>query len=375
MKSAWIDSETGIEELLDGLKDGDVFAVDTESDHFFRYHPVVALIQAAQRDRVGLIDPHAVTVEELEPFFEVLEDPSIQKIMHSCRNDIGELDRDFRVDTVNVFDTQVAARFAGHERFGLDALLSELVGVKVQKKFQRYDWMQRPISDEAREYAAGDAVHLFALRDVLHAELVESGWIDAFGEQMEYVVSVSGYEETPFDPERWRRLKGAKELGGPERAALAQLYAFRHELCDELDRAALHVIDNRTLIYLARRRPSTLDELEDVRGLGDIVDRDARLRLLDALERGRSGEEPPAKLRRERSRRDPQTHERSKAIGQFRGKLADELGIPVEFVLSPAAVSEIAEDPPTSLAELRAKRHVLPWQVDEFGEELLAVLD
>ena len=48
-----------------------------------------------------------------------MADPKIEKVLHGADNDIMLLKRDFKFEFASVFDTQVAARFAGRPLLGL----------------------------------------------------------------------------------------------------------------------------------------------------------------------------------------------------------------------------------------------------------------
>ncbi len=371
----WIDDPQQLDEFCANIRDGDVVAVDTESDHFFAYRPYVALIQVATVDEALLVDPLALDADALDPLLAMIEDPAVIKIMHSARNDISELDRDWGIEANNIFDTQLAARFLGYEKFSLNALLQETAGIKLDKKYQRFDWARRPIPAPARDYAVEDVIHLFDLRDRLLGELETEGWLEAFQEHSEYAVEQSRYEANEFDPENWRKLKGSKDLDGPGRAVCAALYTYRHELCDELDRAPLHIFENSALVRVARDRPQTLAALEKTKGLRKQTIRRNGEDIVAVINDARDAEPPPIKRPRtgERGRRQtPQEKQREKALLQLRHTLAESTGLPVDFVASRTAIGDIAQLNPTSVDDLSAVVPLLNWQRELFGERLVA---
>jgi ribonuclease D len=53
--------------------------------------------------------------------------------------------------------------------------LGEMLGVSVEKKYQRYNWMRRPIDPNAMEYALTDVKYLFELRDRLQEQVLRKG--------------------------------------------------------------------------------------------------------------------------------------------------------------------------------------------------------
>lgn len=370
----WINEAAHLEEFCASISEGDIVAIDTESDHFFAYRPYVALIQLATVEEAALIDPLALSEDDLEPLLALVDDASVVKIMHSARNDIGELDRDWGVAPQSVFDTQLAARFLNYEKFSLDALLGVTAGIKLNKKYQRFDWARRPIPAEARDYAVQDVVHLFDLRARLLRELEAEGWLDAFREHTEHLIASSGYQETPFDTERWRKLKGAKELDDRGRAALAALYEYRHELCDQIDRAPLHVFDNGALVAVARARPTSLAALERIKGVRTQTARRNGADILAVLRAAEDAPIPPAKPPRtggSNRRRTPQEKARLSAMLQLRHELAAQVNLPVDFIAARDALEEIATLGPQSSDDLGGIERLMQWQRELFGDQLV----
>src|SRR5213078_4960409 len=95
------------------------------------------------------------------------------------RQDVALLRRVWQTDIRNVFDTQVAAGFAGRRaQLGYEALLGELVGVRLRKSASFTRWDQRPLSEEQVGYAREDVLHLTDLADALQSALAARGRLD-----------------------------------------------------------------------------------------------------------------------------------------------------------------------------------------------------
>ena len=75
-------------------------------------------------------------------------------------------------DVSNVFDTQVAAGFAGFgAQSSYDSLLAEVLGLRVAKTASFTRWDARPLSPEQIAYAREDVVHLLELASELQRRL------------------------------------------------------------------------------------------------------------------------------------------------------------------------------------------------------------
>lgn len=74
-------------------------------------------------------------------FFQ--KDLSLQQVFHGAESDMLWLQRDLGLYVVNMYDTGIGARYLGHSRTGLGALLESFCGATTDKAFQLADWRQR----------------------------------------------------------------------------------------------------------------------------------------------------------------------------------------------------------------------------------------
>src|SRR5512144_2547782 len=115
------------------------FGIDTEFMGEGRYRSMLCLVQVAvEQDggatRVEVLDPLAGELDP-GPLAEVLADPGVEVVLHAGRQDVALLRRVWDTDVRNVFDTQVAAGFAGRRaQLGYEPLLYELLGVRLRKR-------------------------------------------------------------------------------------------------------------------------------------------------------------------------------------------------------------------------------------------------
>ena len=155
-----VDTDQGLKEVLPALKQSSFLAVDLEADSMFNFQEKVCLMQLAVPGLNLVVDPLAISnLELLKPLFA---NKNTQKILHGADYDIRSLYRDFGFEINNLFDTELACRFLGFSETGLDAVLRRRFNIGLDKRFQRKDWSNRPLSPEMVEYAALDVVHLHA---------------------------------------------------------------------------------------------------------------------------------------------------------------------------------------------------------------------
>jgi ribonuclease D len=105
-------------ELADRAREHGRIAIDTEFVSEGRYRPLLCLVQVAVAAREENGDPHIEVLDPIEgfdhePLAEVLADPEVEVIFHAGGQDVPILRRAWGVGPTKVFDTQVAAGFAG----------------------------------------------------------------------------------------------------------------------------------------------------------------------------------------------------------------------------------------------------------------------
>jgi ribonuclease D len=253
-------------DLVARLRDEPIIAFDTESNSFHVYRERVCLLQVSTRTADFVVDPLAV---DPAPLGAVLCDGR-ETVLHGADYDVRCLRREWGWRLPRLFDTMAAARRLGRQGLGLSALVEHQFGVRLSKAFQRADWGRRPIARDLLTYAALDTHYLLPIYDTLSQELSAKGLADEARKEFDRIASVEPREKV-FDPEGWRRLKGARELDGPGKAILRALWIAREERARADDRPPFKVIGEQTLLELARRRPGTDEELARIPGVTPSV--------------------------------------------------------------------------------------------------------
>jgi len=364
-----VDSDAAFRELVTRLSSEPLLAFDTEAASFHRFTDRVYLIQVSSRSETAVIDPLAVT--DLAPVGALLADPDIEVVFHDADFDLRSLDRDYGFRVRRVFDTRIAAQLLGEPGVGLGALLDKHFGLVLNKKFQRADWSQRPLTPDMLAYAAADTATLPQLRDVLREALASRSRLDWATEEFQRLEGIrwSG----PDNGEAYLRLKGARLLPPRGLAVLRAMYAWRDEQARALDRATFRIMANEALVALARLTPATPAQLKDVRELPpSIADRYGRV-LLERIGAALATPENswPRFERRPGTRPDRDTEERVERLKRFRNDRARELGIE-PGVLCPNGTLEAIARTGGGPAELDTIPELRAWQRVALGAAQLA---
>jgi ribonuclease D len=366
----FIQSEERVGTLAEELRGEPLLAVDTEAAGYHRYFDKVCLLQLSTRGRTYVVD--TLAVRRLDPLGPLLGDPEVEVVFHDADYDLRLLDRDFGIRAARLFDTKIAAQFLGEPAIGLASLMEKYLDVRLEKRFQRADWAQRPLPADMLAYAAEDTRNLPRLRDRLRELLVEKGRL-AWAEE-EFRLQEAVQWVPAVDGDAYLRLKGARDLAPRQLAALRELHAWREERARERDVAPFRVISNEALLDTARTLPGTFGELSVVpvmsRGLAQRFGDE----LLAAVRRARALPESELPVRERGPRRpppDPALEERIERLRQARDAAAERLGLDRGFLMPRAQLEQIARSAPSTLTALAAVEDLRHWQVAALGEELL----
>jgi len=262
--------------------------IDTEFMSEGRYRPLLCLVQVCVGEEVAVLDPIQEGLGDPAALAAVLADPEVEIVLHAGRQDVAILRRAWNTNPTNVFDTQVAAGFAGFSaQAGYTGLLHDVLSIRLAKSASFTRWDARPLTPEQLRYAREDVEHLLPLADELKRRLVERGRLEWAREECRAIAEATDER----DPEEaWRRLPRISGLDPRERALARELAAWRERTAAREDRPLGSIVRDPTLVELAKRGPRDARELSQIRGAGpDVVRRRAR-DILAALDRGRATE-------------------------------------------------------------------------------------
>lgn len=107
--------------------------VDTEFLRESTFWPILCLIQTAGHNVEGMIDPLAEGID-LQPFYDLLVNPHVLKVMHGCRQDVEIFHHLAGVIPTPLFDTQIAAMVCGFgDAVGYETLIHKTTNGKSTK--------------------------------------------------------------------------------------------------------------------------------------------------------------------------------------------------------------------------------------------------
>ena len=277
-----------VAELAAAAREHGRFGLDTEFVSERRYRSLLCLVQVVVGDRIEILDPLGDL--DPEPLAAVLADPDVEVVLHAGRQDVALLKRTWHTELRNLFDTQIAAGFAGYgAQSGYDSIVRALLGVSAKGAEGFSRWDRRPLTPDQIEYARADVEHLLPMTDALQERLRASGRLEWAREECHVLESASD-ERSP--EETYARLPRVRRLGKRQRAVALEVVRWREDTARQVDRPASSVLPDHVLVEVARRQPASRRALEEVRGMPGQTLQRWQHELLEAVERGK--EAPPA---------------------------------------------------------------------------------
>ncbi|MFA6311130.1 MAG: HRDC domain-containing protein [Sterolibacterium sp.] len=362
-----------IEALADRLARVPRFAVDMESDSFYHYFDKVCLFQITAAGEDYIVD--ALAGADFSSLQRAFADPAIEKIFHGADNDIMLLKRSCGISTRNVFDTLIAAQVGGLRKVGLNDLIGQFFSMRLDKRFQRYDWSSRPLLPEHLQYARSDTHYLAELRDLLWDMVVDKGRGAQALEEFERVV-LKEPQAKPFSADDCLKIAGSQDLVAADLKVLRELFIVRDAIARREDLPTFRVIQNEVLLNLARLKPVQTGDLLKFRGTHPRVARTYGEEIVSAIRSGLSSQARPP----QRPVEPPQAEDaaeieaRFQKLRKWRQDKAATLDLEPALVASNAILYNVARLPPVDLRQLQDIPLVRRWQVDAYGSEWLATL-
>ena len=188
-----IDSIDDLAFLNEELLTKSYIGVDTEFRRTTRDNMRLALLQVNDGEEIYLID--AIAISDPMGNASFLHSKSVVKIFHSCKEDLEAVYSWTNEEMVNIFDTQIANAFLDSEySISYQGLVEKMLGITLDKKETRSNWIRRPLSDAQLKYAALDVEYLIHLYVEQKEKLFKTSRLNWHNQDIERLI------ESTFNP-------------------------------------------------------------------------------------------------------------------------------------------------------------------------------
>jgi ribonuclease D len=264
LKRQYIQDDTALIELCEVLAQSSVLAIDTEFVRTRTLYPKLGLLQVNNGEVLALIDP--ISINDLTPFWSLLEDGDICKVLHACSEDLEVFLTAANCRPVNLIDSQVIMSFLGHGlSLGYAAMVKLFTDVELDKSESRTDWTKRPLTDRQLTYAEADVEYLYDIFPKIKQLIEDAGWFDAAKQETELMIE---RKFTPIDENlMYLNIKMNWKLNSKQLNLLKHLATWRFEQARKKDMPIGFIAKDHTLIALAQANPISVSAMIGLEGV------------------------------------------------------------------------------------------------------------
>ena len=363
-----VNDAASLENLLEKLDSTREIGLDAERASGFRYSNRAYLIQIATSDEIFLVDPVPLETEPNwnKKLASAMEGPTW--ILHSATQDLPCL-AELSIKPKSIFDTELAARLVGIERFGLASLAEQLLGLELAKEHSAADWSKRPLSESMLNYAALDVDILFEIWEALSqraSELGRDSWlVQEFAQLLHFQPKSAALEP-------WRNLPGMSKVRDVNRQKIAaSLWQVRDKIAREQDVAPGRLIPDRSIAAVVAKPPKSKRELagnKEFQGRASRSMLEQWWRAIELSQEIEIGDQvlDPNHIPNHRSweKRFPEAHIRLREVRAGLQEKALELELAVELLITPDTLRRVCFAPEEDVAAQLQSHKVREWQLE-----------
>lgn len=352
-------------------------AIDAERASGFTYSQRAYLIQVHRRNAgTFLFDPPAIgDMSDLQQ-----ATIGCEWVLHAASQDLSCL-REVGITPTKIFDTELSARLLGMERVGLGAVVEELLGIHLKKEHSAADWSTRPLPESWLTYASLDVELLVDLRDEIEQMLIEADKLEFAYEEFEATLNKP---DKPIPAEPWRRLSGLNTLRTARQVAVARdLWLERDSIAQTRDVSPGRLIPDSAIVAAAHAALANKQALATLTGFNGRASRTLLDSWWAAISRGLATNDLPAIRVRSESippprswaDRRPEALDRLTEARAALHEIASEMAMPVENLLTPSMLREVAWAPPAeitadSVGDALRSHGARSWQIEATAKRI-----
>jgi ribonuclease D len=361
-----------LEQMATELENEKAIGVDLESDSMFHYKEKVCLLQISTQTKNFLVD--TIALKDLSLMKKIFRSKEILKVFHGADYDIRSLYRDFAIEINNLFDTQIAARFLGFREYSLLSLLKELLGIVIEKKYQKKDWSKRPLPIPMLDYAAWDSYKLISLHQILKNELIKKERLSWTEEENNILSKIR--PSITKNGHLFINFRGAGKLAPRSLAVLEAILQFREGMAKRFDVPCFKILGNKQIMELSKKQPTTKKALKATNCLSPKQLNSFETPLLQIINNALNIPENKCPVYPNKAAKsfEPMAAKRIKALRLWRDSRAAELSIDPSLVCTNLQIQLLATNYPQDIKDVKNLSLIKNWQSKVFGMEIVNLL-
>ncbi|MGH7738183.1 MAG: ribonuclease D [Candidatus Tyrphobacter sp.] len=359
-----VSSDAELGALCERVRGARRVALDTEFHAERTYAPRLMVVQVALEDGAAIVDPLAIA--DLTPLAKAVAGTEV--VGHALASDLKIFAERFDLVPARVFDTQIAASFAGYGmQISLMELVRDLRGIRLGKSQTVSDWGARPLTERQIDYLVDDVAHLLPMRDQLEERLRDAGRLEWVTQECALLCDVERYR---FDERRaYLRMPSAARMNRRELGVLRALVAYRDSVARRRDVPARFILPDDVVSGLATLRPKTTADLAQLRRLDAGARRQHGSAILEIVARAQTiaeGDLPERPKRPLGVARDTLVS----LMGIVVGEIAREHGLAPTLLVPRAALERVSRELPSDQQRLAHLLDLSAWRLQLVAEPL-----
>ena len=251
MEYTYIASNAELLDYLDTFDDRKdyIIALDIEAElNRHSYGEKLCLVQVFDGNGKIIIDPLKISSRNLRALFSSTR---ILKVMYDASSDCSLMKNAYDIDINSVLDLRPAVELLDYEKKDLHSVIGYELGIELtnKSKFQKRNWLKRPIEYQAISYALNDVIHLFKLKDKIFRKLQERKLLDIFFLK-NMIINTRDYTRNPDD--KYRKIKGYYRLTAEQRMTFAKVYDIRDKYAKLCNMPPHNIISNPNMVNIVQ---------------------------------------------------------------------------------------------------------------------------
>ena len=226
-----------------------IIALDIEAEsNLHVYGEKLCLMQIFDGVNSIIIDPFKIDNDTLKLLFE---NAAILKVMYDAGSDLSLLKNTADIEIKSILDLRPAAELLNYEKKDLHSVIAFELGIFLnkKKKYQQYNWIKRPVSEQAIDYAINDVIHLLALKDIILAKLFAKKLLEPF---LLKNLQIQNKDYTRAPGDKYKKINGYSRLRDDKKAAFRRVFDIREKYAKLYDMTPHNVINKADLINIVK---------------------------------------------------------------------------------------------------------------------------
>ena len=246
-----IENEAELRSYLKKFEDKElhIIALDIEAEsNLHAYGEKLCLTQIFDGVNNIIIDPFKIDNDTLKLLFE---NTNILKVMYDAGSDLSLLKNTADIEIKSILDLRPAAELLNYEKKDLHSVIAFELGIFLEKKrtYQKYNWIRRPVSEHAVDYALNDVMHLLALKDIILAKLFAKKLLEPF---LLKNLQIQNKDYTRDPEDKYRKINGYSRLQKDEKSVFRRVFDIRDKYAELYNIPPHNVIHKADLIKIVK---------------------------------------------------------------------------------------------------------------------------